>query len=142
MQGYRLGLERYQLEYCEGYVGSGDFEASPETWKQSTLELLALSPRPTAIIAADDIVAATVMRTVQRAGLRVPQDMTIVGFDDQPFCTYLNPALTTIQLPVIEAGRRAIEMLFARLEGAQPAAQQVTLPCPLVVRESSGVPSN
>jgi DNA-binding LacI/PurR family transcriptional regulator len=138
-QGYRFALEQHGLEYCEDYVRPGDFTATPEAWQQSTLELLNLSPWPTAITAANDTVAATALRTVQRAGLRVPQDVTVIGFDDQPFCTYLNPALTTVQMSIIEAGKRAIQMLLDRIAGQRTDVAHITLPCPLVVRESSGV---
>ena len=61
-----------------------------------------------------------------------------MGVDDQPFCTFLNPALTTVQIPVIEAGKRATEMLLARIAGKRTTTEQVTLACPLIVRESSG----
>jgi LacI family transcriptional regulator len=92
----------------------------------------------TAIIGADDIVAAVAMRTVKSAGLRVPQDMAVVGIDDQPFSMYLDPALTTMQLPVIEAGKRAIQLLLGRIDGRRVRPQHILLPCPLVVRESCG----
>ena len=88
LAGYRTALERHRLAYCEDFVRLADYDASQEFWKQATRDLLALSPRPTAIIAANDVIAATVLRTVQLAGLRVPQDISIVGTDDQHFCTY------------------------------------------------------
>lgn len=137
-RGYRLALERHGLEYNEDYVQPGDFLDTSET-EQSTLTLLDLSPPPTAIIAANDTIAATAQRTVQRAGLRVPQDITVVGVDDQPFCTYLHPALTTLRLPIIEAGKLAIQMLLDRIAGKRTEVEHVILPSSLVVRESSGV---
>ncbi len=140
LEGYRLGCRQNELDDCESYVSLADYDAPPDSWEQATLALLALSPRPSAIIAVNDVVAATVLRTVQRVGLRVPQDISVVGVDDQPFCTFLNPALTTMQLPVIEAGKRAVEMLLTRLTGQRSATERVTLPCPLIVRESSGPP--
>jgi LacI family transcriptional regulator len=138
LEGYRHGLERHGLPFREAYVRPADYETAQELWEQSTLELLELSPRPTAIIGANDIVAAAAMRTVQQAGLRVPEDVSIVGIDDQPFCTYLNPALTTVQLPVLEAGKLAMEMLLARIEGGRTATLHTVLPCSLIIRESSG----
>jgi DNA-binding LacI/PurR family transcriptional regulator len=126
------------LPYSEDYVRSGDFTETPELWRQSTLELLDLEPRPTAIIAADDIVAATVMKTVHQTGLAVPQDIAVVGIDDQPFCSYLNPALTTVRLPVAEAGKRAVEMLLDQIAGKRIEKEHLELPCPLIVRESCG----
>jgi DNA-binding LacI/PurR family transcriptional regulator len=137
--GYHQALQKHHLEDREDYLKMGDYEASnQQAWEQVTLELLALSPRPTAIIGANDIVTATAMRAAQRAGFRIPQDLTVVGIDNQPFCTYLNPALTTIQMPIVEAGKLAIEMLLARNSGQHSATEHLVLPCPLIVRESSG----
>ena len=107
---------------------------SAALWAQSTEELLQTSPRPTAIIAANDSVATVVMRTVRQAGLRIPDDISVVGIDNQPFSALLDPALTTIQLPLVEAGKRAIELLL----GEHHQADHVALPCPLIVRESTG----
>ncbi len=137
MRGYQLALEKFGLEARDDYIQFGDYTAGPERWRESTLQLLALSPRPTAIISSDDIVAATALKTAQNAGLQVPRDIAIVGIDDQPFCTYLNPALTTVQLPIIETGRRAIEILRNRIIGESKVAEHIVLPCPLIVRESS-----
>lgn len=138
LQGYRLALERHGLEYCEDYVRPADYTASPDTWRQSALELLDLTPRPTAIIASDDIVAATVMQTVHSTRLRVPEDVAIVGFDDQPFCVYLNPQLTTVRLPIMEAGKWAVEALLQRIGMHREMVEHITLPCSLIVRDSCG----
>ena len=138
MQGYRLGLAKNNLVYDDTYIRSGDYEAGRELWQQSTLALLDLSPRPTAIIAANDMVATVVMRTVRRAGLQVPQDISIIGTDNQPFSAYLDPTLTTVQLPIVEAGKRAIELLLTQIRGETAASGEITLTCPLIIRESSG----
>lgn len=141
LRGYRAGLERHRLAYYEDYVQPGDYEATQAEWEQATLELLNVSPRPTVIIAANDIVAATAMRTVQRAGFHVPKDISIVGIDNHPFCTYLNPALTTVQFPIIEAGKLATELLLTRTKSRRIKAKKVTLSYPLIIRESSGRPA-
>ena len=138
LAGYRLGLAKHNLPADDAYVRSGDYEAGRELWQRSTLALLELSPRPTAIIAANDLVATVVIRTVRQVGLRVPQDISVIGNDDQPFSAFLDPSLTTVQLPLVEAGQRAVELLLAQVRGEGAAADQVTLPCPLIVRESSG----
>jgi LacI family transcriptional regulator len=143
LQGYRTALARHNLEPGEGLEGGDDyvrlasFSAGPEV-EQATLQLLEATPSPTAIFAANDSIAAVAQRTAQRAGLRVPEDLTIVGVDDQPFCTCLNPALTTIRIPLAEAGQRAIHMLLDRIAHQRADVEHVLLPCPLVVRESSG----
>jgi len=138
LKGYLAALDRHQLEYREDYVRRTDYAAPQGSWERATLDLLGLSPRPTAIIAANDVIAATVLRTVQRAGLLVPRDISILGFDDQHFCTYLHPALTTVQVPIVEAGKRAIGMLLAGISGERTETEHSILPCPLVVRESTG----
>jgi LacI family transcriptional regulator len=138
LKGYRMGLDKHNLEHNEAYVCPGNFEASPETWAQSTRELLELNPRPTAIIGSNDRVAAIAMKTVQNAGLRVPQDMSIIGIDDQPFCIYLSPTLTTVDMSIIEIGKRAIQMLLDRISEKRTTTERVTLRCPLVIRESTG----
>lgn len=138
LQGYKLGLAKNGLPYRENYVLPGDYTADESFWMQSTLTLLAQIPRPTAFIASNDIVAAVVMRVIQQVGLNVPGDVSVIGIDDQPFCRYLNPTLTTVQLPILDAGRRAIEMLLALISGEHTAVEHLLLPCPLVVRQSSG----
>ena len=62
--------------------------------------------------------------------------------DDQPFCICLNPSLTTVRLPIAEAGKQAIHMLLDRVSGKRKDVEQATLPCPLIVRESSGAPAS
>jgi len=136
LRGYRLGLKECGLVHDETYIRSGDYTGTPEAWEKATTELLALANPPTAIIASDDLVAAVVMRTIQNAGLRVPANIAIVGIDDQPFCTLLNPALATVRLPVIEAGQRAIALLLDKIGGKGEAGTHILLPCPLIVRGS------
>lgn len=138
LRGYRLGLTKHNLPFVKDYVCPADFDQSPKTWEQATLKLLAVTPRPTAIIAANDRVAAITIRTLQNQGLHIPQDISVVGIDDQPFCTYLNPALTSVQLPLIEASRRATQLLLEMISGQRRPAQNVMLPCSLIVRESTG----
>ncbi len=138
LQGYKTALESHDIPCREEYVCPGDYTLSSEDWHASTCRLLELSPRPTAIVASDDTVAATAIKAIQQAGLRVPEDIAVIGIDDQHFCALLNPALTTVRLPVLEAGRRAIEMVLERISGRRTAREHIVLPCSLIVRESSG----
>jgi LacI family transcriptional regulator len=141
LAGYQAALQRHNLPYREEYVRPGDYTGDPSAWQRSTRTLLGLARRPTAIIASDDIVAAIAIKTIQQAGLLVPQDISVIGNDDQPFCTYLNPALTTVRLPVLKAGRQAVEVILDRIAGERDEPEHVTLPCSLVVRESCTVPN-
>lgn len=138
LEAYHHGLQRHGLGYDGSLILRGDYTTGQEDWWQVGMRLLALSPRPTAVIASDDAVAATVMRAVQTKGLRVPEDMAIIGIDDQPFASYLNPPLTSIRLPVIEAGRLAAETLLRRMADPSLAPEHVELPCRLVIRASCG----
>ncbi len=138
LEGYRKAIERHGLTYREDYVRPGDYTMSAEQWRQSTLELLDLSPRPTAILASDDVVAAVVMQAIHRAKLRIPQDVAVVGFDDQHFSPFLHPALTTVRMPVLAAGKRAVELVLGKITGERVETEHILLPCTLVIRESCG----
>lgn len=138
LRGYRAGLERHGIPYNPEYVRSGDYTDAPATWARSVRELMDLVPTPTAIIASDDVVAAVTMRTLQHDGWRVPDDVAVIGTDDQHFCSYLNPALTTVRLPVVNAGKLAVEMMLGRISGQRVQTEHVVLPCLLIVRESCG----
>ncbi|MFF9501579.1 LacI family DNA-binding transcriptional regulator [Streptomyces sp. NPDC014656] len=93
-------------------------------------------PRPTAVVCDDDILAVGVLKAARRLGLRVPEDLSITGFDDMALAVAAEPELTTVRLPAEEFGRRGMEALLAVLAG-EPAPP-VTLPVALVPRGSSG----
>ncbi|MFE6227461.1 LacI family DNA-binding transcriptional regulator [Streptomyces sp. NPDC057854] len=98
--------------------------------------LAAPGPRPTAVICDDDILAAGVCKAARRLGLRVPEDLSVTGFDDMALATAVEPELTTVRLPAEEFGRRGMEALLAVLAG-EPARADV-LPVELVPRGSTG----
>ena len=137
LNGFHAALARHGLEAPPGLVRTVDYLDDPARWREATLALAGVAPRPTAIIAADDPIAAVAMQALQQAGLAIPGDLSLVGVDDQPFAALLNPPLTTVRLPVLEAGRRAIGMLLDRLAGGLAPPRRVILPCPLVPREST-----
>lgn len=139
-RGYRYGLAECGLQFNPSYVVTADYTTGPIEWQAATQDLIGLAERPTAVLASDDSVAAVVMRTLQIAGVRVPEDIALVGVDDQSFAPLLNPALTTVRLPVLEAGQTAISLLLERLRGVTRPAARVVLPMTLVVRESCGTP--
>lgn len=107
-----------------------------------TQRLLARADRPTAIFYSDDQVAAEGYRVIREAGLRIPEDISVVGFDDSPLCRWLNPTLATVRQPSIEMGRAAMAMLLERLAMPSHApmreARQVTLPVQWIARSSIG----
>ena len=138
-KGYEDALREAGIAVDPALVLPGDFL---EAGGRAAMEaLLALSEPPTAVFAANDMMALGAMGALRDAGRRVPDDVALVGFDDIPLARYVAPALTTIHQPIHEVGRRAAEMVLERAraapESAPPPAREV-LPTRLIVRESSG----
>jgi LacI family transcriptional regulator len=103
--------------------------------------LLALSQRPTAVFVANDMMAFGAMRAIREAGLAVPDDVALAGFDNLPTPSGMVP-LTTLTASVPEMCTAAVNMLIDRLEGGESAPRQLCFPCTLIVRQSSGAPEH
>jgi DNA-binding LacI/PurR family transcriptional regulator len=103
--------------------------------------LLALDQPPTAIFAANDSVALGVLQEAGRQGLRVPHDLSLVGFDDGDLAEHATPPLTTVAQPKAELGRHAVDLLVARATGSAGAGPvEIALSCELVIRQSTAPP--
>lgn len=98
---------------------------------------LARDRRVTAVFAANDSMALGVLRALHEAGVRVPEDVSVVGFDDTPEAAFMIPPLTTVSQPFREVGRRSIEILLGEIEGGEEAPASVVIPPELVVRTST-----
>lgn len=103
--------------------------------------LLDQPERPTAVFAASDSIALGVLASAQRHGLRVPQDLSVVGFDDSPAASSSAPPLTTVRQPVVEMGRVALRTLLQLARGEGVDSHHVQLSTTLVVRESTAPPA-
>jgi LacI family transcriptional regulator len=103
-------------------------------------EAMAASPRPTALFAANNFIAIGVQHGFQELGLRVPEDVALVGMDDLPEVMVTFPFLTVATQPAVEMGRRAVGLLLDRLADPDGPVEDVVLPTELVVRRSSGNP--
>jgi LacI family transcriptional regulator len=131
--GYRAALETAGIAYDPKLVVSGMFLA--EGGQQAVEELLAASRRFSAIFAANDQMAYGAALALHRHRLRVPDDVSLIGFDDLPVSRYLNPPLSTVEHPAYEIGRLAATALLQLLRGEKPSVQ---MPPPRVIaRESS-----
>jgi len=119
-------------------VMNGDF--SIESGAVAGERLLERKQPPTAIFCFNDEMAIGVLETARRRKLRVPDDLSIVGFDDIRFARYLDPPLTTIAQPMRQIGEGTVRLLLEILQG-NPAPESVTLPHVLVVRSSTAPPS-
>lgn len=137
--GYRRALTEADLAMNEALILYGEFtQADGYTMMQ---QILAVNPQPSAIFAANNFIALGALRLLREARIRVPEDMALVAFDDLPLALVLDPFLTVAAQPSYEMGRRATELLLARLSEEAPLEyQQVILPTEMIVRQSSGAP--
>jgi LacI family transcriptional regulator len=136
-EGYRMALAAAGIPYCpELVITSGAMQADGYTAMQ---DLLALPQRPTAVFTHNDITALGAMRAIYDAGLRVPEDVSIVGYDDITAAAYLAPPLTTVRSPKTEMGVQAARTLLQLVAEPELPAQMVTLPVELIVRASTTV---
>jgi LacI family transcriptional regulator len=135
LSGYRDILSKNGLPTEESLIRQGDWGV--DSGYLATLELLALKQRPTAIFAANDIMALGVIYAAQEAGLRIPADIALVGYDDRDFAAWIRPALTTIRMPSLEMGQAAARLLLQQFahEETEDATQ---VPGELIIRESCG----
>jgi DNA-binding LacI/PurR family transcriptional regulator len=134
--GYRSGLERAQLPFREDYLIEGDFYEQSGYMGMS--RLLALEERPEAVFCSSDMMALGAIRAAHAAGLRVPDDIAVVGFDDAAFASMMEPALTTVRQDKAGLGAAACEALMRIVENESGTPPVVILSADLVVRESCG----
>ncbi len=135
-RGYRAALEAAGIGHDSRLVVPGMY--SEESGEQAVERLLAQGQRFTAIFAANDQMAIGAALALHRRRLRVPEDVSLVGFDDLPVARYLTPPLSTVQHPAHEMGRLAATAILQLLRGEEPDVQ---VPPPRVIaRESSGAP--
>jgi len=135
--GYQQALDAHRIPVEQALIAEGDFtETSGVTGAQQLLPAA-----PTAIFVANDAMAIGALRTLRRAGLQVPQDVALIGYDDVPIAAAVEPALTTVRQPIARLGSMAAEVLIGMLNspnGANGSPHKVILPTELVVRYSCG----
>jgi LacI family transcriptional regulator len=133
-RGYREALLTAGVQVDENLVQVGGYDAA--TAAEPARRLLELDPHPTAIFAANDVTALETIAVARSLGLRVPEDLSVVGFDNVPESALADPQLTTVEQPIQQMGREAVRLLVELIKDpAQPAAR-VILPTRLVVRQS------
>lgn len=135
LAGYYQAVADLGLDAAPSLVVDGDFTES--SGHAAALALLALPERPAAVFAANDSMAIGALRAFREAGLDVPGDIALAGFDDIPVAEYVTPALTSVHVPIHEMGARAVQAVLDALSETASAAV-TTLPTRLVVRESCG----
>jgi LacI family transcriptional regulator len=135
LKGYRHALAAAEIVYEPQLVIEGDWSAS--AGYEATVQLLALEERPTAIFCQNDRTAIGCYEALKEAGLAIPTDMSVVGYDDEEISRHLHPQLTTVVLPHRAMGQWAVEQLARGRQQGQPHAP-VKLACTLVERNSVG----
>ena len=146
-QSLSTGFERYQ-GYLQGLAKAG-LEADPDLFaegkafteeegRRAASKILATHKGFTAIVAANDLMALGCYDELIAKGLKCPEDISVVGFDDMPFASHFNPPLTTIQTPLIDVGAEAARMLLEQIEEPELPGRAVKLRPELIVRASTG----
>jgi LacI family transcriptional regulator len=138
LEGYRAALTEAGITPDPGLVARITVERGGEI--DAVRHLLARPDRPTAIVASNDVEAVATLTAAREAGLRVPEDLSVTGFDDLPIATNTWPQLTTVHQPLREMGRTVAGLLVSRLDGDPATPATITLPTHLVVRGSTGPP--
>jgi len=134
--GYAAALEARGIPYDPSLV----IEKQPSmlNGKEAMSRLLRLPKPPTAVFAASDFLAIGAMAAVREAGLRVPEDVSVAGFDDIEFASYCHPPLTTVHVPSKDIGRMAVNLLMELIAGEDDSPRRVCLDTKMILRKSCG----
>ena len=138
LDGYRTALHRAGVPYDEHLVRFGDSLVGGG-WAHG-LDLLRSPEPPTAIISGSDEQAYGIYKAAREVGLRIPDDLSVVGFDDVELCEWVSPQLTTVRQPLIEMGREATRMVLDLGRDPSQSTRRVELATSVIVRESTAAP--
>lgn len=136
--GYRRALEGARVPVDPALIATGHYDE--DSARDAATALLSLPDPPTAVFAANDISALTVLRVAAERGLSVPGDLSIIGFDDIPDASQSLPALTTVRQPMQRLGAEAVAMLLELMGGGEPPQTHLRLSTALVVRATTAPP--
>lgn len=135
LQGYKNALEAHGIPYQPALVTFAEF--NERSAASAMAELLSQSPAPDAVLGLDDLIALGALREAKRQGIRVPDEIAFIGFNDSPLCRYVEPSLTSIAVDIPALARHATETLIALIEGRAPETRRRIVPARLVKRESA-----
>jgi DNA-binding LacI/PurR family transcriptional regulator len=140
IDGYRAAMDEAGVPVGAELVSYGRFHVAEGIDRGRAL--LRLPDRPTAIFAGNDLQALGVYQAAREARLHIPENLSVVGFDDLPVTQWVSPPMTTIRQPLVEMAEEAAEMVIAIARGEPPAQPRVELATELIVRESTAPPPN
>lgn len=141
LKGYKDTLAMHAIAPREDYITFASRDYSFKSGKAMAKELLRLNPRPTAIFCISDSLALGAITAAKEMGCRVPEDVTVIGFDDVEHTTMFHPYITTVAQPCYELGRQSVYLLYAQMTQRKDVPHQKTLEHQLIVRESSCPPA-
>lgn len=136
LQAFIDTFAKHDIEIDPDAIRFGHYD--PESGYQAMQSLLADKPHLTAIFGMNDMMAIGAMRAIIDAGLRVPEDIALIGYDDMRFAEFTNPALTTVSAPEVELGQAAGEMLIQLIRGKPVPQKQISMRTKLIIRASCG----
>jgi DNA-binding LacI/PurR family transcriptional regulator len=139
LEGYKKALEKNHIPVREDYILKTDYSRGQA--RQAAERMIKLADRPTAVFVASDSMALEVMAVASEHGLRAPQDLSIVGFDDNPSGLYGPVSLTTVKQPLVRMAQDSVKELNALMNSKKKSAKRLFLPTELVIRESCSKPS-
>ncbi|WP_279623969.1 LacI family DNA-binding transcriptional regulator [Aeromonas veronii] len=134
LEGYQQGMSYYHLEIKPSWVISQPF--TEEGGEQAAAHMLAECPEVTAVLTFNDVMAAGMMAHLRKCGRRLPEDLSIIGFDDILLARYLYPPLTTLHYPIETMAKRAAELAISRLQQQEPGPGRHEFSPSLVIRKS------
>jgi LacI family transcriptional regulator len=137
--GYRRALREHRLHLGDGLLRRGDLRETGGY--RMTLDLLDADEPPTAIFSVNNLTTIGVLRALRERGLRIPADLSLIGFDDLPTGELLDPPLTAVVQPTYQLGVRSAELLLRRVENREAPVQEVVLGATLTIRGSTGPPA-
>ena len=133
--GYKKALEDYCVKFSEEIVYEGNFKMG--SGYKAAKEMLKEKERPEAIFCANDVMALGAMAALQQEGIRIPEDIALIGFDDIELAGLARPSLTTIAQPKYETGKIAAELLFEQINGQSSSGKLYSIEPKLVIRETT-----
>jgi len=131
-------LKKHLPDETEPLIVEGDFRF--DGGRAAAVKILSLKDLPTAVIAANDMMMLGAMQEFKEAGLQIPKDISLIGFDDIAFASLCEPPLTTICSPRVEMGRRAVESLVMTIENSEKVGVEIRVPTYLIKRKSTAPP--
>ncbi|MFN4146288.1 MAG: LacI family DNA-binding transcriptional regulator [Runella sp.] len=135
LEGFKEALQKYGLPFCKQYVLHSDF--SQENTMMQAFQLMNLPQPPDGLLTMSDRIAFAAMHALKQRGVKIPQELAVVSFNNEPHCNYLSPSLTSVSQPIAEMGRQAVRLLLKHLQNDDNPNETVILPTQLMVRESS-----